>query len=178
MCFTLRLHTSAAPPRVGLTQALGPMNSSMRTLFVIAASAVICAFSNQAHAAANIAQIPVKLRQTYSDGIATEISCAPRAPQLKGCIFSISGPSSKDTYVLATGDHRPDLYLSQYWYWPGASANDFTLAVPIVCPHDELMHLPIQQRENAECRLFMSPLDGKLVQKRVQVSANSDAPGA
>jgi predicted transcriptional regulator len=23
MCFTLRLHTSAAPPRVGLTQALG-----------------------------------------------------------------------------------------------------------------------------------------------------------
>jgi len=25
MCFTLRLHTSAAPPRGGLTQALGPM---------------------------------------------------------------------------------------------------------------------------------------------------------
>ena len=25
MCFTLRLHTSAAPPRVGLTQALGCM---------------------------------------------------------------------------------------------------------------------------------------------------------
>ncbi len=25
MCFTLRLHTSAAPPRVGLTQALGRM---------------------------------------------------------------------------------------------------------------------------------------------------------
>jgi hypothetical protein len=27
MCFTLRLHTSAAPPRVGLTQALGGMES-------------------------------------------------------------------------------------------------------------------------------------------------------
>jgi hypothetical protein len=26
MCFTLRLHTSAAPPRVGLTQALGGTN--------------------------------------------------------------------------------------------------------------------------------------------------------
>ena len=27
-CFTLRLHASAAPPRVGLTQALGPMDVS------------------------------------------------------------------------------------------------------------------------------------------------------
>jgi hypothetical protein len=28
MCFTLRLHTSAAPPRVGLTQALGLMDTN------------------------------------------------------------------------------------------------------------------------------------------------------
>jgi hypothetical protein len=28
MCFTLRLHMSAAPPRVGLTQALGPMKKT------------------------------------------------------------------------------------------------------------------------------------------------------
>ena len=32
MCFTLRLHTSAAPPRVGLTQALGPGIQLMRIL--------------------------------------------------------------------------------------------------------------------------------------------------
>jgi hypothetical protein len=29
MCFTLRLHTSAAPPRVGLTQALGAMPDNL-----------------------------------------------------------------------------------------------------------------------------------------------------
>jgi putative addiction module component (TIGR02574 family) len=31
MCFTLRLHTSAAPPRVGLTQALAPTQPSVYT---------------------------------------------------------------------------------------------------------------------------------------------------
>ena len=29
MCFTLRLHTSAAPPRVGLTQALGAKSNML-----------------------------------------------------------------------------------------------------------------------------------------------------
>jgi hypothetical protein len=37
MCFTLRLHTSAAPPRVGLTQALGPMRA-----LILALTAIIC----------------------------------------------------------------------------------------------------------------------------------------
>ena len=31
VCFTLRLHTSAAPPRVGLTQALAPTQPSVYT---------------------------------------------------------------------------------------------------------------------------------------------------
>ena len=37
MCFTLRLHTSAAPPRVGLTQALG---GEKRFVVVLSATAV------------------------------------------------------------------------------------------------------------------------------------------
>jgi hypothetical protein len=41
MCFTLRLHMSATPPRVGLTQALGPMRKFFRYFLVILCIALL-----------------------------------------------------------------------------------------------------------------------------------------
>ena len=141
----------------------------MKALLLAIAIAMSSAFS-QGHCAANIAQIPVGLRQSYGDGTTIELACASGTPQLSSCTFRISGPSGTDTYALVTGGHRLDFYLSQYWYWP-ASSDHFSLAVPITCPAKELEHLPAQQRDNAECRLFLSPLDGQLLPDRVEVSA-------
>ena len=48
MCFTLRLHTSAAPPRGGLTQALGPMSNSVPPAFKIQMARLFGATSAEA----------------------------------------------------------------------------------------------------------------------------------
>jgi hypothetical protein len=43
MCFTLRLHMSAAPPRVGLTQALGAVKAFC--FFVVVTSVIPASFA-------------------------------------------------------------------------------------------------------------------------------------
>jgi hypothetical protein len=50
MCFTLRLHMSAAPPRAGLTQALGRMQIQWRLLSSRWLLTLYCSFTAPAYA--------------------------------------------------------------------------------------------------------------------------------
>ena len=141
----------------------------MRALILFVALTTPVAVVSEASGAASIAKAPAALRQSYGDGTTTELSCPQETASLEGCVFHTSGPSGTTAYAVAADDYRLEAFLDRYWYWSGNSADSFTVAIPVRCPSIELAKLTERQRDTAECRLFLSPLEGKLVSREVEV---------
>jgi len=141
-----------------------------KVLVVVLATSSFVAFG-----AANVAMVPTALRQSYSDGSSTEISCLPVASSPDGCVFIVKAKNRRDNYTLETPGFRSSLYISEYWYWPRVG-DDFSLALPIACPEEGLANIPPDMRPSAECRLFLTPNRNTLVPERLEIIGSDGTP--
>ena len=122
---------------------------------------------SEGYAAANIAKIPIGMRQLYEDGTATELACTAMTEELSECVFRVIGKGEEKSFSIV-GNERRESQVPDYSYW-SASRTDFTVAVDIKCPTKELGKLQVEDRGEAECRLFLMASDGKLVQRNVEL---------
>ena len=122
---------------------------------------------SEGYAAANIAKIPIGMRQLYEDGTATELVCGAMSEKLNECVFRVIEKGNVISFTIV-GNERRESQVPDYSYW-AASRTDFTIAVNIKCPSKELSKLQIEDRGEAECRLFLMASDGKLVQRNIEL---------
>ncbi len=121
----------------------------------------------EGYAAANIAKIPVGIRQLYDDGTATELVCTARSVKLNECVFRIMN-SREEVSLSIQGNYMRSSPFPDYSYW-STSRTELTIAVDIQCPVQELRRLKTEDREEAECRVFLMASDGELVQRNIEV---------
>jgi hypothetical protein len=121
-------------------------------------------------ASANVAQAPQALRQTYDDGSATELACNTQSsPPL--CTFKVFVGSDTRRFQIDHALHAFQFHVGEYWFWPGPTLDEFTIAIPVVCSEQDSALLKRSHREYAECRVFLESQHGKLWPRRVQVSS-------
>lgn len=122
------------------------------------------------HAAANVAQSPQAIRQTYADGSATELACDARvAPP--SCTFKTTSAESTRSYVIALGRIDLQIRLSEYWFWPDAGEGGLTIAIPVTCSEQDLALLEGRHRDHAECRAVLESTGDHLRPTRVEIAS-------
>ena len=121
-------------------------------------------------ASANVAQAPQAVRQTYADGSATELACnSETAPNI--CTFKIFVGLEDYQFQVDRVLNDFQVHIREYWYWPGQSPQEFTIAIPVSCTEQDAALLKRSHREYAECRVFLESQHDKLRLLRVQVSS-------
>ncbi len=122
------------------------------------------------HAAANVAQAPQSIRQTYADGSATELACDKRS-RPPSCTLTIFVGTDARSYPIEFGKNDFQVHLGEYWFWPGVSQDKFTIAVPVSCSGQDLVRLRRSHRDYAECRVLLDAKGKGLVPLRVQITS-------
>ncbi|MBA3930365.1 MAG: hypothetical protein C0521_12340 [Xanthomonas sp.] len=124
------------------------------------------------HAAANFAQSPHAIRQTYADGSATELACdARRAPP--SCTFKTMSAESTRSYVIDLDRIDLQIRLSEYWFWPHAGEREdgLTIAIPVTCSEQDLALLEPRHRDHAECRAVLESAGDEFRPTRVEIAS-------
>ena len=121
-------------------------------------------------ASANVAQAPQAIRQIYADGSATELACDLEALPTS-CTFKVFVGPETHQFQVDPALRAFQVHVGEYWFWPGRSPHEFTIAIPVVCSEQDSVLLKRSHREYAECRVFLEPQQDKLRLLRVQVSS-------
>ena len=122
------------------------------------------------YASANVAQAPQSIRQTYPDGSATELACDMR-PTKPSCTLRVFVGADTHLYPIEFGKNDLQVHLGEYWFWPGATQGEFTIAIPVSCSEQDLALLRRSHRDYAECRVFLDTKGNLLVPLRVQITS-------
>ena len=140
--------------------------------YLIATTLVALLLPTDLHAAANFAQSPYAIRQTYADGSATELTCeARRVPP--SCTFKTISAESTRSYVIELSRINLQSRLSEYWFWPhaGEGEDGLTIAIPVTCSEQDLALLEPRHRDHAECRAVLESADDELRPIRVEIAS-------
>jgi hypothetical protein len=122
------------------------------------------------YASANLAKIPVSVRQTYQDGTATELSCGPHSH----CTFIVYGKRNQRLSLAPEYSGYPTSgFLTDYSYWPN-SGHNLNIATNVECQKADL---ELVTDTEPTCRMFLERTGKTFTAIRIEVWPREGVPG-
>ncbi|WP_457095901.1 hypothetical protein [Lysobacter sp. P5_B9] len=123
------------------------------------------------YANANLAKIPVSVRQTYGDGSATELSCNPDSH----CVFTVYGKWKKKISLPLAPEYAgysTSGFITDYYYWSNSESN-LNIAIEVECKEADLELVtdtwPI-------CNMILERSGNAFIAKRIEVMPKEGIP--
>jgi hypothetical protein len=124
-----------------------------------------------AYANANLAKMPVSVRQTYGDGTATELVCDPDSH----CVFSVRGRWAKKLSLPLAPEYEgysTSGFITEYYYWPNSGTN-LNIAFAVECKEPEL---ELVNDPEPTCLIFLERSGNVFVAKTIEVMPKEGIP--
>ncbi len=128
----------------------------------IALATVLLLDISDASAYANIAKIPVSIRQTYSDGTATELACKTH----DSCTLTVhENGVERLTLMREYFGYSTSGAMTDYLYWPN-SGDDLVISIEVECKDGDLA---LVQDPDPHCRMYLQRKDAGFMAERIEV---------
>ncbi|GAB3358495.1 hypothetical protein [Lysobacter tyrosinilyticus] len=123
------------------------------------------------YANANLAKVPVSVRQTYGDGSTTELSCNPDSH----CVFTVYGKWRRKLSLPLSPEYAgysTSGFITDYYYWPNSESN-LSIAIEVECKEADL---ELVTDTWPVCHLFLERSGNAFIARRVEVMPKDGIP--